>query len=82
MTYPYTAPTITAMQCVAVCCSVLQGVAVCCSVLQCVAVCCSVLQCVAVRSPRGLCDMTHSYVCLDLLTCVACVCLSVYIEMT
>ena len=37
-----------ALQCVAVCCSVLQCVAVCCSVLQCVAVCCSVLQCVAV----------------------------------
>jgi len=32
-----------AVQCVAVCCSVLQCVAVCCSVLQCVAVCCSVL---------------------------------------
>jgi len=30
-----------ALQCVAVCCSVLQCVAVCCSVLQCVAVCCS-----------------------------------------
>ena len=37
-----------AVQCVAVCCSVLQCVAVCCSVLQCVAVCCSVLQCDAV----------------------------------
>jgi len=40
-----------ALQCVAVCCSVLhvlQCVAVCCSVLKCVAVCCSVLQCVAV----------------------------------
>ena len=36
-----------ALQCVAVCCSVLQCVDVCCSVLQCVAVCCSVLQCVA-----------------------------------
>jgi len=71
---PYTAPTITAMQCVAVCCSVLQCVVVCCSVLQCVAVCCSVLQCVAVRSPRGLCDMTHSYVCHDSFTCAACVC--------
>jgi len=40
-----------ALECVAVCCSVLQYAAVCCSVLQCVAVrCsnCSVLQCVAV----------------------------------
>jgi len=36
---------ISALQCVAVCCSVLQCVAVCCSVLQCVAVCCSVLRC-------------------------------------
>jgi len=36
-----------ALQRVAVHCSVLQCVAVCCSVLQCVAVCCSVLQCVA-----------------------------------
>jgi len=49
-----------ALQCVAVCCSVslfqrvagncycsvLQCVAVCCSVLQCVAACCSLLQCV------------------------------------
>jgi len=38
-------------RCVAVHCSALQCVAVCCSVscvLQCVAVCCSVLQCVAV----------------------------------
>jgi len=47
-----------ALQCVAVCCSVLQCVAVCCSVLQCIVnyitpyrrqpVFCSVLQCVAV----------------------------------
>ena len=37
-----------ALQCVAVCGSVLQCVAVCCSVLQCGAVCCSVLQCGAV----------------------------------
>ena len=46
-----------AMQCVAVCCSVLQCIAVRCSALQCVAihyiqsydaVCCSMLQCIAV----------------------------------
>jgi len=44
-----------ALQCVAVCCSVLQCVAVCCSVLKRVAVCCSVLQCVAV-----CCSVLHS----------------------
>jgi len=39
----------TALQCVAVRCSMLLCVWVCCSVSQCVAVCCSVSQCVAVR---------------------------------
>ena len=36
-----------ALQCVAVCCSVLQHFVACCSGLQCVAACCSVLQRVA-----------------------------------
>jgi len=39
-----------ALQRVAVCCSVLQRVAACCSVLQCVAVCCNVVQRVAART--------------------------------
>jgi len=46
-----------ALQCVAVCCSVLPCVVVCCSALQCVVVCCSVLQCVVV--------------CCSVLQCVA-----------
>ena len=50
-----------AVQCVAVCCSVLQCVAVCCSVVQCVAACRSVLQCVAV--------------CCGVLQCVAVCCI-------
>jgi len=36
-----------ALQCVAVCCSVLHCGVVCCTVLHCVALCCSVLQCAA-----------------------------------
>ena len=53
-----------ALQCVAMCCSVLWDLfaeiqldlrsqycgAVCCNVLQCVAVCCSVLQCVMIET--------------------------------
>jgi len=38
--------TVPAVQCVAVCCSVLQCVVVCCSALQCVVACCNVMQCV------------------------------------
>jgi len=64
------------LQCVAVCCSVLQCVAVCCNVLQCVAVCCGVSQCVASFSMDSvnmsnilMCDVIHSYVKHDSLTC-------------
>ena len=50
-----------------VCCSVLHSVAVCCSVLQCVAVCCSVLQCVA-----ECCSVLRcAVVCCSVLQCVA-----------
>ena len=72
MGHMYSGGTVTpksALQCVAVCCSVLQCVSVCCSALQCVAlccrvfaVCCSVLQCVVA--------------CCSVLQCVA-VCCSV-----
>jgi len=61
-----------ALQCVAVCCSVLQCVEVCCSVLQCVAVCCSVMQCDAVCCSVLQCVA----VCCSVLRCVA-VCCSV-----
>ena len=61
-----------ALQCVAVCCSVLQCAAVCCSVLQCAAVRCSVLQCVAVCCSVLQCIA----VCCSVLQCVA-VCCSV-----
>jgi len=77
---------VSVLQCVAVCCSVLQCVAACCSVLQCVALldilllvrvsmrvsmCCSVLQCVAV-----CCNVLQSVavccaaVCCSVLQCV------------
>jgi len=55
------------LQCVAVCCSALQCVAVRCSVLQCIAVCCSALQCVAVRCSVLQCVA----VCCSVLQCVA-----------
>ena len=64
-----------ALQCVAVCCSVLPCVAVCCvccSVLQCVVICCCVLQCVAVCCSVLQCVVT----CCSVLQCVA-VCCSV-----
>ena len=48
-----------ALQCVAVCCSVLQCVAVRCSALQCVAVRCSALQCVADNIYRGNTKTTY-----------------------
>ena len=57
-------------QCVAVCCSALQYVAVRCSVLQCVAVCCSALQCVAVRCSVFQCVLVSS----SMLQCVAVSC--------
>jgi len=51
-----------AMQCVAVCCSVLQCVAVCCSVLQYGVVCYSVLQCVALlRNALQLAEQHKSH---------------------
>jgi len=53
-----------ALQCVAVCCSLLQCVAVCCRVLQCAAVCCSVLQ--------------HVAACCSVLHCVALCCSTLF----
>jgi len=61
-----------ALQCVALCCSVMQCVVVCCSVLQCVAVCCTLLQCVAVCCTLLQCDAMRCSVlqCVAVLQCV------------
>ena len=73
------AGTFSALQCVAVCCSVLQGVAVCCRVLQYDAVCCSVLQRVAAccsvlqRLVACRCLRVRLLVLLNALQYVACV---------
>ena len=82
-----------AMQCVAVCCSVLQCIAVCCSplhidmwcsVLQCVAERCSVLQCVAVCcSPLHIdmwCVLQCVAECCSVLQCIAVCCSPLHID--
>jgi len=67
-----TCVTVSVLQCVAVCCSVLQCVAMCCSVLRCVAVCCST--CVAVCCSTCVTVYALLYLCCSVLQCAAACC--------
>jgi len=57
------------LQCVAACCSLLQFVAVCCCILQCVVVCSSVLECVTHNIPR--CLVKLQALCILEVQCIA-----------